>query len=41
MVLSGHPEASYSPIMDGMTLSTELEHYADQAIVAGRFRDRA
>ena len=41
MVLCGHPAAPYSPIMDGMTLPTELDHYADQAIAAGRFRDRA
>ena len=41
MVLFGYLAASYSLIMDGMTLPTELEHYADQAVAAGRFRDRS
>ena len=27
--------------MNGMTLRTELEHYADQAVAAYRFRNRA
>jgi putative addiction module CopG family antidote len=26
--------------MDGMTLPPELERYADEAVAAGRFRDR-
>ena len=41
MVLSGCSSASFPVIMDGMTLPTELELYADQAVAAGRFRDRA
>ena len=27
--------------MDGMSLPPELERYADEAVAAGRFRDRA
>jgi putative addiction module CopG family antidote len=40
-VVCGEPAPPYGWNMDGMTLPAELEHYADEAVAAGRFRDRS
>jgi antitoxin ParD1/3/4 len=40
-ILSGCPLAPYNHPMDDVTLPPELERFAEEAVAAGRFRDRS